>query len=441
MTLPTVEHLPVWRTPVAVASNSENLAWWEKFNDPKLGVVMRQAFASNSDLLAAAYRVKSAQLTSGLVSANGSVGLGATASINHSQDLRSSATANASGANVLLSFEVDLWGKLARQRDVAQWQAQATQNDCESISLALSGTVATLYWQIAQLNQLIALGEADIDYVQKTKEIIDSKFDAGAVSGIAKAQAAVSLATQRAAQQRLTQSRIELRHAMSVLLAKPPNQGIDELAELPAVGMPALEASLPAEVLGKRPDLHAAELRLRASFTNIDVVRTSFYPSLSLTSGVGTTSTELLSLTGNPVFLLGAALTLPFIQSNTLKLNVQVSQMQFDEAVALFRQRLYTALTEVEDALSAREQLEGAYQQELIARDQAALAESMTETRYRSGFIEFQLWLDAKQVLRSADRTLIYTRFSQLTNEAKLYKALGAWNGSPAGTCGAHDAS
>jgi outer membrane protein TolC len=132
---------------------------------------------------------------------------------------------------------------------------------------------------------------------------------------------------------------------------------------------------------------------------------------------------------------------LPFIQSNTLKLNVQVSQMQFDEAVTLFRQRLYTALTEVEDALSAREQLEGAYQQELIARDQAALAESMTETRYRSGFIEFQLWLDAKQVLRSADRTLIYTRFSQLANEAKLYKALGAWNGSPAGTCIAHDAS
>jgi NodT family efflux transporter outer membrane factor (OMF) lipoprotein len=404
-------------------------------------MVMRQAFSSNSDLLAAAYRVKTAQLISGLVNTNGSVGLGATASINHSQDLRSNATADASGANVLLSFEVDLWGKLARQRDVAQWQAQATRSDCESISLALSGTVATLYWQIAQLNQLVAVGEADIDYVQKSKEIIDSKFDAGAVSGIARAQATVSLATQRAAQLRLLQSRIEIRHALSALLAKPPNQGIDEISELPTLGMPALEASLPAEVLGKRPDLHAAEMRLRATFTNIDVVRTSFYPSLSLTSGVGTTSTELLSLTGNPVFLLGAALTLPFIQSTTLKLNVQVSQMQFEEVVALFKQRLYTALTEVEDALSAREQLEGAYQQELIARDQAALAQSMTETRYRSGFVEFQLWLDAQQVLRNADRTLIYTRFSQLANEAKLYKALGTWNGSPAGTCGAHDAS
>lgn len=437
MTLPTVEHSSAWSTPVAAASNRENVPWWEKFKDSKLGVVMHQAFESNSDLLAAAFRVKSAQMTSGIVNANGRIGMGANASINHSQDLTSKATSDVSGANFFLSYEVDLWGKLAHQRDVAQWQAKATRNDCESISLALSGTVATLYWQIAQLNQLASLGESDINYAQQTKEIIDSKFDSGAVSGIAKAQAAVNLATQRAAQRRLLQSRIEIRHAMSALLAKPPNQGIDENAQLPMIGMPALEASLPAEVLGKRPDLHAAEMRLRAAFANIDVVRTSFYPSMSLTSSLGTASTELLSLTGNPIFLLGVGLTLPFIQSNTLKLNIQVSQMQFEEAVTLFRQRLYTALTEVEDALSAREQLESAYQQELIARDQAALAETMTEARYRSGFVEYQLWLDTQQVLRNADRTLIYTRFSQLANEAKLYKALGTWNGAPNGTCAA----
>ena len=396
---------------------------------------MRQAFESNADLLGAAYRVKSAQLQSQLVNANGGVSLGATASVNRNQDFGSGTGTNASGANVALSYEVDLWGKLATQRDMSQWQARATRDDCEAISLSLSGTVANLYWQIAQLNQLISLGETDIEYARKTQEIVDSRFDAGAVSGIAKAQAAVNVANQRAGQTRLIQSRVELRHAMAALLSKPPSHRIDELALLPGAALPPVQANLPADVLGKRPDLHAAEMRLRASFSNIDAVRTSFYPSLSLTGGLGTSSNDLLGFAKNPVAFLGGLLTLPFLQANTLKLNVQVSQAQFDEAVVSFKQRLYTALTEVEDALSAKEQLENAYGHERAARDQAALAEGMVEARYRAGFVELQLSLDAKQSLRSADRALIYTRFGQLVNESKLYKALGAANGSPGGSC------
>lgn len=441
MTLPSIEHPPGWSAPVASMASADNSPWWDKYSDPKLGLVMRQAFESNADLRGAAYRVKSAQLQSQLVNTNGGVNVGATASVNRAKDFGSGTGTSASGANVSLSYEVDLWGKLATQRDISQWQARATRDDCEAISLSLAGTVANLYWQIAQLNQLISLGETDIEYARKTQEIVDSRYDAGAISGIAKAQAAVNVANQRAAQTRLVQSRVELRHAMAALLSKPPSHRIDELALLPGAGLPPVQVNLPAEVLGKRPDLHAAEMRLRAAFSNIDAVRTSFYPSLSLTGGLGTSSNDLLGFAKNPVAFLGGLLTLPFLQANALKLNVQVSQVQFDEAVVSFKQRLYTALTEVEDALSAKEQLETAYGHERLARDQAAVAEGMVEARYRAGFVELQLWLDAKQTLRSAERALIYTRFSQLVTESKLYKALGAGNGSPDGTCEARGPS
>jgi outer membrane protein TolC len=116
-------------------------------------------------------------------------------------------------------------------------------------------------------------------------------------------------------------------------------------------------------------------------------------------------------------------------------LNIQVSQSEFDEAVALFKQRLYTALAEVEDALSAKQQLQMAYEQERIAKDQAALVEARIETQYRTGFVALQPWLDARQSLRNAQRALVYTRFNQLVNESKLYMALGAGSGSLAGTC------
>jgi NodT family efflux transporter outer membrane factor (OMF) lipoprotein len=425
----------VWSVPVSPASNGTKSLWWERLGGFKLAQLMRQAFESNADLLAAAYRVKRAQLQSQWVDTNRNVSWGMTASVNHSQDLNGGNGVNSTATNVLLSYEVDLWGKLAKQRDISQWQSQATQNDCEALSLSLSGTVVNLYWQIAQLNQLISLGEIDIESARKTAEIVDHRFDAGAVSGIAKSQAAVNLANQQAAQTRLVQSRVELRHAMAALLSRQPSFRVDELPELPTVDLPPVQADLPAEVLKKRPDLHAAEMRLRASFSQIDVVRTSFYPSLSLTGGLGTASSDLVSFGKNPVVFLGGLLALPFIQMNAQNLNIQVSQSEFDEAVALFKQRLYTALAEVEDALSAKQQLQIAYEQERIAKDQAALVEARIETQYRTGFVALQPWLDARQSLRNAQRALVYTRFNQLVNESKLYMALGAGSGSLAGTC------
>jgi outer membrane protein TolC len=199
--------------------------------------------------------------------------------------------------------------------------------------------------------------------------------------------------------------------------------------------LPPVQANLPAEVLKARPDLRAAELRLRAAFLQMDVVSTSFYPSLSLTGGLGTASTDLLNFVKNPVGFLGGILSLPFVHADTLKLNIQVSRSEYDEAAAFFRQRLYTALTEVEDALSAKQLLQMAYDQELNAKEQAALVEGRIETQYRTGFVGLQSWIDASRSMRSAERALLYTRFNQLTNESRLHLALGAENGTPVGSC------
>lgn len=435
MVPPSIEPASAWETRVLPASPGAPSPWWEQIGGADLGRLMRQAFASNADMVSAAYRVKRSQLQSQWVGTNAQPSLGASAGLNRSQAMDSGIGANASTANVLLSYEVDLWGKLARQRDMAGWQSQATRSDCEALSLSLSGTVANLYWQIAQLNQLIALGEVELDYGRKTAELVERRFDAGVVSGIAKSQAALNLANQQAAQARLVQSRVELRHAMATLLSKPPGYRIDELQQLPGTELPPAQADLPAEVLKRRPDLHAAEMRLRASFSQIELARTRFYPSLSLTGGLGTASADLLNFGSNPVAFLGGLLALPFSQAGAMQFSIQVSQSEFDEAATVFKQRLLTALAEVEDALSAKQQLALAYAQESLAKEQAALLEKRIETQYRSGFVGLQSWLDARQTLRFAERALVYTRFSQLANESKLYLALGAGSESFAGAC------
>lgn len=419
----------------AVQPPGPQAAWWLRFDDAQLNALMAQALRANADLAAAAIRVRVAQLQSGLVAADATPGLAVSANAVSSRALRAGPTTHSSGASALLSYEVDLWGKLGAQRDAARWRAQATEADCQATALALTSTVATVHWQLARLNQLIALGEADIAYAAKTRELAEAKFNAGAISGLARSQAAIALANQRAAQTLWVQQRLELRHALAALLGQPPNTPQAELARLPDAELPNVAAGLPAEVLSQRPDLHAAELRLREAFGNIAIARQSFYPSLSLTGGVNTASDSLLGLLQNPVAVLGAGLALPFVHWNTRSMTVRVSEAQYEAAVIGFRQILYNALTEVEDALSARAALVEVQREWQQARREAAKAEAMTQARFQAGQVEMQVWLDAIQALRNAERALAQGRFNALANEARLYKALGQGGGQGVENC------
>jgi outer membrane protein TolC len=106
-------------------------------------------------------------------------------------------------------------------------------------------------------------------------------------------------------------------------------------------------------------------------------------------------------------------------------MNIKVSENQYAEAVINYRQHLYTALAEVEDALSARVKL-GAEAEKLgQSLEQAKRAEVMTQVRYRAGATNVQLWLDAQQRVRSAENALSLNRSNQLSNHIKLHKALG----------------
>jgi NodT family efflux transporter outer membrane factor (OMF) lipoprotein len=379
---PTAWQVPQADVPArwsqAVQPGQMQSDWWLRFGDAQLNALMAQALRANADLAAAAIRVRVAQLQAGLADGDATPGLAVSANVGASRALRgganTTATAQGSGASALLSYEVDLWGRLGAQRDAARWRAQASAADCQATALALSGTVATLHWQLARLNQLIALGEADIAYAVQTRELTEAKFQAGAVSGLARAQAGIYLANQRALQAQWLQQRQELRHARATLLGQPPDSPQPEPTSLPEAELPDVAAGLPAEVLAQRPDLHAAELRLREALGNVEIARTSFYPSLTLTGGVNTASDSLLGLLRNPVAVLGAGLALPFVHWNTRSLTLRVSEAQYEAAVVGFRQSLYTALAEVEDALTARAALVQMQREWQQARREAAQA-------------------------------------------------------------------
>ncbi|KVU03021.1 RND transporter [Burkholderia ubonensis] len=417
-----------WESPVPPDAPSAPAApadWWRSFGDPVLDRLIDDALRTNNDLAIAALRVYRARLQAGLTDTNltPAVTLGANGSVSRTLDTHQ--MGRASGVTGALSYELDLWGRLAALRDAARWEADATEADREAARLSLIGTTAALYWQIGYLNRQIALGDANIAYAARTVALVRSRHAAGATSGLDLAQAEQSLAAQRAAQTQLLQQRTENRHALAILFDRPPQQSAAEPPTLPDGPLPAVAAGLPANLLGRRPDLRAAEFRLRESLANVDATRTSFYPTFTLTGNVGTSSTSLERVLSNPVATLGLGLALPFIQWNTMQLQIKVSQTQYQEAVVGFRQRLYSALAEVENALSARVQLEREAEQRALSLAQAQRAETLAAARFAAGATDVQPWLDQQQRLRDAQSAESQNRLNRLNNQMTLYRALG----------------
>ncbi len=422
---------PLTQTPAAwqqadPAATVNASRWWQGFGDDTLSALIDEALRKNNNLAVATIKVRRAQLQAGIAEDAFIPALSAQLGSSGSKALEGSRqTSRASQNSVSLSYEVDLWGRLGANYDVARWEALATEQDRAATALSLVGTTANLYWTAAYLNQRLRSAEQSIAYAQKTLDLVQTQYRAGAVSSLELLTAQQNLLSQQSSYTELVQQQVENDNALAILFDSPPGQRRNLPPALPQQPLPALEAGLPAELLARRPDLQAAELRLREALANVDLTRTSFYPKLSLTGSLGTSSDALLRLVQNPVASLAAQLTLPFLQQTQMKLQVGVSQADYDSALAQFRQTLYSAFSDVENALSAREQY--ARQQALQARnvEVARAAEQLYELRYRAGSATLQAWLDQQDKRRSAENTLAQVRLNQLKNQMTLYQALG----------------
>jgi outer membrane protein TolC len=194
---------------------------------------------------------------------------------------------------------------------------------------------------------------------------------------------------------------------------------------LPDGMLPAIPAGLPAGVLARRPDIRAAELRLRANLADIDATRASYLPTFSLTGSLGGSSVALRDLLANPVATLGLGLTLPFLNWTERDLTIRTSEADYEAAVVNFRQTLYQAFADTENALSARTRRAERDLRLQAALDAARAAEQIYETRYRAGAVDLQSWLDSQETRRTAELNLLENRLEEIRAMITLYQALG----------------
>jgi NodT family efflux transporter outer membrane factor (OMF) lipoprotein len=417
--------------PVAVDASADAAArqalspWWLTLGDTGLTALITEALARNNNLAQAALKVRRAQLVAAQAASDQLPSLAVRGNSTAIQALDGGSTTRQNSATATATWEADLWGRLASLRSAADWEAQATEQDRIAAAQSLVATTANLYFQVAFLNQRVQASQQSIDYARRTLQLVKAQYDVGDTSGLELSQATQAVAAQEAAHTLFLLQRVQARNALAILLDGPPRVALNEAQRLPEGSLPEVPAGVPSELLARRPDVRASELRLRRSLAQVDATRASYYPTLTLTGSVGGSSTALSKVLSDPIGTLGAGLVLPFVQFRDMRRNVAISQTDYESAVIGWRQSWYSALSDVDNALASRQQYEAQGARLLEAVAAARTTERLAEARYRAGAVPLKTWLDAQETRRQAEIGLAQSRLNRLNAMVTLYQVLG----------------
>jgi len=397
-----------------------------RFNDPRLSRVIEQVLESNNDLAAAAITLQQARVAAGLTRTNVTPDVRASGSVSNSKTVRQGTPAQESySGGITIAWELDLWGKLARTREQSEWQAMASEQDYHATVLSTIGTTAQLYWRIALYNQQIRNQRDGLTISEQTVQQVASWFNAGKVGQLDVLQAQQALLERKNQLRTLVQQRQNTRNALALLLNRPAEQHADELIALDVHQQVPISRATPLRVIAQRPDIQAAESRLRAALAGYDAARLQFYPALSLDASLNAGSQVFSQWFRDPILTTGAALALPFIQWNTRQLTVEQADLATKLAAVAFRSTAYTALAEVDEAmenrLSADEQRARLLQSQALSQRRLFL----TENRYRAGAVDFQTLLDAQDELLTTENALAQIQYDYLYATLQLWLAQG----------------
>lgn len=400
--------------------------WWENFDDPTLTENINRMLVSNNDLAVAGLKLQQARLSAGLTNTNLHPNITLNGAGSNTRSLNENTQPRENYSTSLgLSYELDLWGKLARARDQSQWTVNATEQDRQETALSLIGTTADVYWQIAKFNQQLRYQQAAVVIAQDSLKLVRSRLGAGDASEIELLQAQQALLDRQNQYQNLQQQREAARNAMAVLFNRAPDYRQAERNSLDLQQQVPISASLPLQVIAQRPDVQAAEWRLRAALAGSDVAKLNFYPTLSLGASLDAGSAIFSQWFSNPSRTLSVSSALPFLQWNTVQLTIEQSTLDVKLAAVDFRRKVYSALKDVDDAMTQRVsyQLQKENQWQNLQLSQRRL--TLTSSQYQAGAVSFQTLLDAQDALLTSETSLLELQYNYLNATMKLWLALG----------------
>jgi multidrug efflux system outer membrane protein len=425
--------------PPPQAASLADLKWFEVFKDEKLQELIRTALERNYDLRDAVTRVDQARANLGITRSNQlpqfSVGgdLEITRLSRNGQfplppSFVPTQNRNWGQAGLsLLSFEVDIWGRLRRATEAARASLLNAEETRKAVVTTLVSDVASDYFNLLQLDYELEISQRTLQTRRDSLGLVQDRQKGGVATllDLRQAEQLVSSAAQTIPT--LQQQMEQTENQISLLLGKNPDSVVRGRKFMDQEMPPDVPAGLPSSLLERRPDIRAAEQALIAANANIGVAKAAYFPQVSLSGFLGGQSTQLANLFSGPnsTWSFVPQVTQPIFAAGRLKSNVRLAKAERDGALVQYERTIQTAFTEVSNSLIARRRTrESRLEQERLV---AALLDrkDLAYLRYRGG-VDTQLnALDADRDLFQAELSLAQIRLSELISVVQLYKALG----------------
>ncbi len=417
--------------------------WWDRFGDPTTAELVRQALENNYDLKAAAARVLQTQAS--LAEMRGRQWPDVSYKLSRDRSKRSynigsgpfgggrfSVMSTTWSQDITVNYILDLFGKLKHAERAAWADMLASEVSEQALTNSIIAGVINSRINIATIQRRLSIARANSESRQRTLRTVERRYEQGLVGPVDIRLARENLAASKAAEPAVEMSLITARHALDVLLARPPGSSEDlpeTLEELP--DLEPVPIGVPARLLDRRPDVKAAELALRSANERIGVSIAQLYPDLTLTANYGANADEWHDIweSYSETYGLLMRLAQPIFKGGQIRAQIDAAKARYAELAANYAGTVLTAMREVEDALVSEQMLQSQLQHTRDRFREAKAAEELSRQRYQQGLTGFLVVLETERRRRIAEEQLTILKGQIWTTRVNLYLALGGdWN-------------
>ncbi|MBK1879300.1 efflux transporter outer membrane subunit [Pelagicoccus mobilis] len=425
------EEAEVPKTDFKAAANAAKGAvqdgWVRSFGDPKLEALVSDAIDHNLDIRAAIARVDAAaaEATQAGAELKPAIVLGGSSKVADGFSSGSDST-DSSGVSLNASWELDVWGRIRAEAAAGTASFEATQFELEAVYQSVAAQTAKAYFFLTEATLQVAEAQKAIDLYKRSLEVVEAKYEIGQVTKKEVSQAKARIAQGEIVIRRATSAKNQAARSLEILLGRYPSAEIEGAEELVATP-PPIPVGIPSELLERRPDLQAAERKVAAQFFEIQEAKAARLPSIALSAGAGSSTSDLTDMIGlgSDYWTAGANFLAPLYTGGELEAQVEIETAQQQEALAEYGKLALKAFSEVEQGLSneslLREQED--YIREVLVESENALR--VSNAQFEQGRIEFLFVLIQQAEVIGARVSLLRIRDKRLQQRIDLHLALG----------------
>jgi multidrug efflux system outer membrane protein len=419
----------------AEAESIADLPWWEVFQDETLRGLIRESIVHNYDMRVAAARIEEARAQAGIarsflypqVAAAGSVSGGKASRLSDPPQVVDDRAFHNFNAGFTLSWELDVFGRIRREKEAATARFVATQEERRGVLITLVGDVAATYFQLRELDLEMEITRRTLESNDETVAFYRHRVEGG-VSNQLELDQAIANRSRTAALIPDLERRIAItENALSLLLGRSPGAIPRGVALTAQHTPPRIPAGMPASLLERRPDVARAEQLLVASNADVGAAKALFFPSISLTGFLGSMTKDLRNLAdpGASIWALSGGFVQPIFQGGRIKHNYEAAKARFDQSMAVYEKSAQNGYREVSDSLVSIDKFEKVRAEQEVGVEALQDASRLSRLRYETGLANYLEILIADQQLLDQELLLARTRGDQLRAFVDLYRALG----------------